>query len=53
VTAVLAARRAERPDEPLEASLAVLSEGARDLGPEGPDPIFGQGLIRADFICSD
>jgi hypothetical protein len=51
VTAVLAARRAERPDEPIEASLAVLSDGARDLGPEGPDPIYGQGLIRADFIC--
>ena len=53
VTAVLAARRAERPDEPLAESLAVLSESARDLGPEGPDPIFGEGLIRADFICSD
>jgi subtilisin family serine protease len=52
VTAALAARRAEHPGEPLEKSLRVLEASAVDLGPEGPDPIFGNGLVRASFVCS-
>jgi hypothetical protein len=52
VTAALAARRAEHPEEPIADSLRVLEESAVDLGPEGPDPVFGNGLVRASFVCS-
>lgn len=51
VTAALAARQAEAPDEPLADSLALLASNARDLGDAGPDETFGHGVVRGGFLC--
>lgn len=52
VTAALAARRIEAPDEPLSESLALLARSAEDLGDAGQDDTFGHGVIRAGFLCA-
>ena len=52
VTAALAARRAEVPDEPMADSLAVLARHARDLGEAGMDETFGHGVLGAGFLCT-
>ena len=50
VVAGMLARSLESPD-PAKAreALASLESGALDLGKEGPDPIYGNGLVGADF----
>jgi hypothetical protein len=49
IAAGLLARRLSAPDPAAAAeALATLGQEAVDLGPPGPDPVFGRGLVGAD-----
>lgn len=49
ITAGLLARRLSAPDPVAAAgALAALGQEAIDLGPPGPDPVYGRGLVGTD-----
>ncbi|AUH34017.1 S8 family serine peptidase [Paracoccus tegillarcae] len=51
VTAAAAMLRGQNPDLTVQQAMAILSDGARDLGEPGHDTVFGNGLISAASVC--
>ncbi|MCX7644393.1 MAG: S8 family serine peptidase [Rhodobacteraceae bacterium] len=51
VTAAAAALRAAEPALTREQVAAALTGAARDVGPPGPDEIYGHGLVQATRAC--
>jgi subtilisin family serine protease len=47
VTGILALAMQRRPDLTPDEARQILAEGAKDLGPAGPDAEFGAGLVDA------
>jgi minor extracellular protease Epr len=51
VTAAAAVMLSQNPDLTPDEVAAALKAQARDLGAEGPDEVFGAGLLEASAIC--
>ena len=52
VTALIAADESRSFDAHADSVRSYLTRNVFDLGPAGPDPVFGHGLVRAANVCA-